>query len=47
MMGWLSRLFARPAPIPPAPADMLGAATLPHVVVPPPIPEAAVELIKR
>lgn len=27
MIGWLRGLFARPDPIPPAPADMLGAAT--------------------
>lgn len=34
VMGWLRRWVARD-PIPPAPADILGAATLPHVVIPP------------
>lgn len=38
---------APPSVIPKAPADMLGAATLPHVVVPPAIPPAAVVVVKK
>jgi hypothetical protein len=35
LAAWWRRVTARPAPIPPAPADTLGAATLPSVVIPP------------
>ena len=44
-MSWWARLFGRASPIPPAPADALGAATLrpvPHdAVVIPPVPASA------
>ena len=36
-----------PTPIPPAPSDMLGAATLPHVVVPERIPAKQVAVLVR
>ena len=44
--------WARPDPIPPAPADVLGAATLPHVVMAQEdrgraVPQAALEVIAR
>ena len=32
-MSWLARLLGRPLSIPPAPADTLGAATLPRIVI--------------
>jgi lysozyme len=49
LLGWLRSFWQRDA-IPPAPADMLGAATLPHVVLDTrggPVPEIAVELVKK
>jgi lysozyme len=47
ILAWLRALFAPRDPIPPPAADVLGAATLPGVVVPPAIPDAAVEMVKR
>lgn len=46
IVDWLASLFARPNPIPPPRADTLGAATLPHVVVPD-VPAAAVAMVKK
>jgi lysozyme len=49
LLGWLRSFWQRDA-IPPPGADVLGAATLPHVVLDTrggPVPEAAVVLVKK
>jgi lysozyme len=45
--AFLRALFGLREPIPAPAADVLGAATLPHVVVPHAIPAAAVEMVKK